>query len=56
MRLLFRSAKLVVEPAGAAALAALMYPLRERLHGQRIGIVICGGNIDAETFARHLQT
>ena len=33
MRLLFRSAKLVVEPAAAAALAALMYPLRERLDG-----------------------
>jgi threonine dehydratase len=54
MRLLFRSAKLVTEPAGAASLAALMYPLRERLSGQRVGIVVCGGNTDAETFARHI--
>lgn len=54
MRLLFRSAKLVTEPAGAAALAALMYPLRERLRGQRLGLVVCGGNTDAETFARHI--
>ena len=54
MRLLFRSAKLVVEPAGAAALAALMHPLRARLEGKRVGIVVCGANIDPETFAKHL--
>jgi threonine dehydratase len=56
MRLLFRSAKLVVEPAGAAALAALMFPLRTRLEGRRVGIVVCGGNIDVESFARQLAT
>ncbi len=54
MRLLFRSAKLVTEPAGAASLAALMYPLRHRLDGQRVGLVVCGGNTDRETFARHI--
>jgi threonine dehydratase len=54
MRLLFRSAKLVVEPAGAAALAALMYPLRERLDGMSVGLVICGANVDAESFARQI--
>jgi threonine dehydratase len=51
MRLLFRAAKLVVEPAGAAALAALMFPLRGRLSGRRVGIVVCGGNIDHASFA-----
>ena len=51
MRLLFRAAKLVVEPAGAAALAALMFPLRMRLEGMRVGIVVCGGNIDHASFA-----
>ncbi|MDQ8163219.1 MAG: pyridoxal-phosphate dependent enzyme [Gemmatimonadota bacterium] len=55
MRLTFRAAKLVVEPAGAAALAALMYPLRERLDGQRVGVVVCGANIDAATFMQQLQ-
>ncbi|MEO8575408.1 MAG: pyridoxal-phosphate dependent enzyme [Gemmatimonadales bacterium] len=55
MRLLFRSAKLAVEPAGAAALAALMHPLRDRLNGKRVGVVICGANIDAESFARQIQ-
>jgi threonine dehydratase len=54
MRLLFRSAKLAVEPAGAAALAALMYPLRDRLDGKAVGIVVCGANIDPESFARHI--
>ncbi len=52
MRLLFRSAKLVVEPAGAAALAALMYPLRQRLDGKSVGIVVCGANIDPEAFCK----
>ena len=55
MRLLFRSAKLVVEPAGAAALAGLMHPLHDRLNGKSVGVVICGANIDAESFARQIQ-
>lgn len=54
MRLIFRTAKLVVEPAGAAALAALMYPLRARLDDQRVGVVVCGANIDPETFTKHI--
>jgi len=54
MRLLFRAAKLAVEPAGAAALAALMHPLRARLEGQSVGVVVCGANIDPQTFARQL--
>ncbi len=54
MRLLFRAAKLAVEPAGAAALAALMHPLRARLEGKSVGIVVCGANIDPETFARQI--
>jgi threonine dehydratase len=54
MRLLFRAAKLVVEPAGAAALAALMYPLRARLEGRTVGLVVCGANIDPETYAKQI--
>jgi threonine dehydratase len=52
MRLLFRGAKLAVEPAGAAATAALCGPLRERLQGKNVGVIVCGANIDASTFAR----
>jgi threonine dehydratase len=55
MRLLFRSAKLVTEPAGAAATAALMYPLRARLGGRSVGLVVCGGNIDAESFGKYIS-
>jgi threonine dehydratase len=54
MRLLFASAKLVVEPAGAAATAALCGPLRERLAGRRVGLIVCGANIDPATFSAHL--
>jgi threonine dehydratase len=54
MRLTFRAAKLVVEPAGAAALAALMYPLRARLDGRSVGLIVCGANIDPETFAKQI--
>jgi threonine dehydratase len=54
MRILFRVAKLVVEPAGAAALAALMYPLRSRLEGRTVAVIVCGGNIDAATFTKQI--
>ena len=54
MRLTFRVAKLVVEPAGAAALAALMFPLRTRLDGKTVGLVVCGANIDPQTYSAQL--
>jgi threonine dehydratase len=54
MRLMFEDVKLAVEPAGAAAVAALRGPLAERLRGQRVGVVVCGTNIDAQTFSRYL--
>ena len=56
MALLFHSMKLAVEPAGAAATAALQGPLRERLCGKRVGITVCGTNIDAESFASALAS
>jgi threonine dehydratase len=52
MALLFADMKLAVEPAGAAATAALCGPLRERLQGKRVALVVCGSNIDLATFAR----
>jgi threonine dehydratase len=54
MLLLFESAKLAVEPAGAAATAALCGPLLERLRGRQVGLIVCGSNIDAATFSTHL--
>ena len=54
MLFLFSAAKLAVEPAGAAATAALLGPLRAKLSGKRVGVVVCGGNIDPATFSKHL--
>jgi threonine dehydratase len=54
LALLFRGAKLAVEPAGAAATAALLGPLRERLAGRRVGLIVCGTNIAPERYAEHL--
>jgi len=51
MALLFRSMKVAVEPAGAAATAALFGPLQEKLRGKRVGVLLCGTNIDIDTFA-----
>jgi threonine dehydratase len=47
--------RLAVEPAGAAALAALCGPLKERLQGKRVGLIVSGTNIDASSYSRHLQ-
>jgi threonine dehydratase len=46
--------KLVVEGAGAAGLAAVL-AAPERFYGRRVGIVICGGNIDARLLASILM-
>jgi threo-3-hydroxy-L-aspartate ammonia-lyase len=50
MRLLFERCKLVAEPSGACALAALVSGA-VRVDGQRVGVVISGGNIGATAFA-----
>jgi threonine dehydratase len=55
MALLQAEAKLAVEPAAAAATAAAMGPLRERLAGKRACLIICGANIDTETYGRLLD-
>jgi threonine dehydratase len=54
MNLTFLDAKLAVEPAGAAALAALVGPLRDRLRGIHVGLIVCGSNIDMQTYLHHV--
>jgi threonine dehydratase len=54
MGVLFREMKLAVEPSGAAATAALFGPLRDRLRGKRVGVIVCGANIDIAGFAKHV--
>jgi threo-3-hydroxy-L-aspartate ammonia-lyase len=50
MRLLFERVKVVAEPSGATALAALLAG-RIELRGGTVGVVISGGNVDAARFA-----
>ena len=50
----FRYLKLVVEPGGAVALAALLHNKLD-ISGGSAALVLSGGNIDSETFASCLQ-
>ena len=53
MRFAFDQLKLVVEPGGAVALAALLAGKLD-VKGQVVGVVLSGGNVDAAVFARAL--
>lgn len=50
MRLLFTATHNVAEGAGAASLAGALAE-RDALAGQRVGIVVTGGNVDRDVFA-----
>jgi threonine dehydratase len=50
MRFAFDRLKLVLEPSGASALAALLSKKIDA-RGARTGIILSGGNVDAATFA-----
>jgi threonine dehydratase len=50
----FRDLKLVVEPGGAVAFAALLAG-RIDARDRTIGIVLSGGNVDRETFLACLE-
>jgi len=50
MRFIFTELKLAVEPACAAAIAALQGPLLQSMAGKRVGLVACGTNIDMQTY------
>ncbi len=54
MRFAFRHLKLVVEPGGAAALAAAVRGLPDELRGGRVGVVVTGGNVDPGFYAETL--
>lgn len=55
LKALFLDAKLAAEPASAAPLAAACGPLRERLEGRRVGLLLSGSNIDPDTFGTHMR-
>jgi threonine dehydratase len=50
--LLWKSARIVAEPGGAAALAALTSRRYRPGNGERVGVLICGGNTTAVDFSR----
>jgi threonine dehydratase len=53
MRFAFERLKLVVEPSGASALAALL-SAKTGVRGARTGVVLSGGNVDAARFTEAL--
>ena len=55
MRYAFSVLKLVVEPGGAAGLAALLAGKVKTFGAQTLGLVLSGGNVDPELFARVLR-
>ena len=54
MRQMFDDMKLAVEPACAAALAAMNRPLAARLADKRVALIACGSNIDMASYQRLL--
>lgn len=50
MRVMFEELKLAVEPAGASAMAGAVGPLSEKVGGKNVGIIVCGTNIDTDSF------
>ncbi len=52
MVFLFERMKLVVEPSGAAGVAALLAGRIPGVDGKRVGVIVSGGNVAAERFTR----
>ncbi len=51
----FLRLKIVAEPGGAVALAAALFR-REAIEGDAVVVVVTGGNVDPDVFARALRT
>jgi len=54
MRFAFERLKIVLEPSGASALAAVLFGKLD-LTGKRVGVMLSGGNVDPRIFARALE-
>jgi threonine dehydratase len=52
MRYAFSTLKLVVEPGGSVGLAALLAGKVKLFSGKTVGLVLSGGNVDPDLFAR----
>jgi threonine dehydratase len=51
-RALWSTLRLVVEPGGAAAFAALLSRAYRKRPGERIGVILCGANSGAVDFSQ----
>jgi threonine dehydratase len=49
---LWETMRIAAEPGGAAAFAALLSGRYQPQPGERVGVVVCGGNTDAVSFAQ----
>ena len=54
LRYAFQTLKLVIEPGGSVALAALLTGKIDA-KGKTVGVVVSGGNVDPELYARILK-
>ena len=53
-RTLWRQARIMSEAGGAAAYAALLSGAYRPSPGERVGVLVCGANVDPAAFARLL--
>ena len=56
MVILQEETKLAVEPAAAATLSALIGPLRDKLCNMKIGLLMCGANIDTISYSKLIES
>ena len=54
-RMLWNAARIVAEPGGAAAFAAILSRRYIPRPGERVGVLICGGNTEAVDFTKRAQ-
>jgi threonine dehydratase len=47
---LWETVRIVAEPGGATAFAALLSGRYKPASGERVGVIVCGGNTDAVNF------
>ena len=54
VRFLYENFRLIAEPSGAVAMAAVL-ARRAQFAGKRVAVVVSGGNVETETFVRALR-
>lgn len=52
--MIWKTVRIVAEPGGAAAFAALASGMYQPVQGERVGVILCGGNTVAVDFSRQL--